>query len=57
MDKYVDSINQEHQSDEDKALIKRVFTKFADGSVLTKQKAQYAYEQLFEDWDVDLTGQ
>jgi hypothetical protein len=57
MVKYINSISQEHQSDEDKQMVRSVFTRFADGSTISKNKAQFAYEQLFEDWDVDLTGQ
>ena len=64
MMKYLNDISNEHQSLSDRKRIQQVFTSFQEkgrglGSIagLNQKKAQLAYEKIFEEWKVDLTGQ
>ena len=58
MMKYLNAINEEHLSSRDVETIENVFSEFTMAGLgnLDKKKAQYAYEKLFDQWDVDLTG-
>ena len=64
MMKYLDDISIEHQSAKDRKHVQEVFSSFSEskhglGSVsgLNKKKTQLAYEKIFDEWKVDLTGQ
>lgn len=72
MMKYLSTIIQEHSSQKDRDLVTQVFDENADGSggsqtltdgevhgvgTVSKQKAQFSYETIFEKWNVDLTGE
>jgi len=62
MMKYVNNIFEEHQSEKDNEKVLSVFDKLADFDsdenkrTLTQKNTQLAYEEIFEDWDVDLTS-
>lgn len=64
MMKYLNDISIEHQSPKARKRIQAVFSSFSAsghglGSFpgLNKKKTQLAYEKIFEEWKVDLTGQ
>lgn len=60
---YVNSASDEHQSQKDKKHILDVFTKNADDDddapkgFISKKKAVLSQEQIFDDWEVDLTSE
>lgn len=64
MMKYINSISQERQTVPDRQHVFEVFEEHSTKSEgqekgighLDYKNAQLAQEQIFEDWDVDLTG-
>ena len=55
--RYISAVADDHRDSSDDEAAFNVFAENsdADGKV-NKDKAQYAYERVFELWDVDLTG-
>ena len=64
MMKYINDISKEHQTADDRKEIQDVFRGFEQKNTglgqmlgLDKKKVQLAYEKLFDEWKIDLTGQ
>ena len=62
MMKYLSTISADHEDEAARKHVIEVFKKLADDQdhgmdMLSQSKAQLAYEQVFEDWKVDLTSE
>ena len=54
---YISAVAGKHNAKSDDERVFNVFVENADiDGKVSKDKAQYAYERIFELWDVDLTG-
>ena len=53
---YINGVLEEHYGPQDEAQINQIFSNFAlKDQKLDKQRTQYAYEKVFDSWDIDLT--
>lgn len=60
--KYLNTISSDHEDEVSRKHVIKVFSNLQDDQengigLLSQAKAQLAYEQLFEDWKVDLTSE
>jgi hypothetical protein len=62
MMKYLSTISSDHEDEEARKHVIKIFSSFHDEKeggigLLSQSKTQLAYEQIFEDWKVDLTSE
>jgi hypothetical protein len=62
MMKYLSTISSDHEDEEARKHVVKVFSTFNEDKeagigMLSQSKTQLAYEQVFEDWKVDLTSE
>ena len=56
--RYISAVADNHHSNEDDVKVLDVFLENSEnGDKVSKDKAQLAYERIFELWQIDLTGQ